>query len=114
MTEQCTLGIKEAAKQLVTKLEVDALPEDFDIAGLWYPQCVAKVRHNYTNYEQLLTELPLCVDYRDAGGACPHNFESGYDCPLKIAAHDTLKWAANDLAKQEYDAWLARRKQAKP
>jgi hypothetical protein len=94
------LGIVEAAKRLVSKIEVHELPDYFAVDDLYYRQLLAHVRHVYTNYDQLLGELPSCADYWAQGGFCPHDFDDWEECPLIIKAHDVLKWAATAKAEQ--------------
>ena len=107
MAERLRCQIVEVANELVARLEVQELPEDFDPGDLWYKQILANIRHEFTNYEGLLHELPLCVDFWDAGGEC--TAEISLECPLQQEAHDLLKWAANDMAKEVYQKWLEKR-----
>ena len=105
----CELGIVETANQLVIKLVAQDLPDDYKPSKGWsYLEEVAWIRHNYTNYEEMLWELPLCFEYWDNGGNCPHDYESGFNCPLYDKAHDILKWRAKELAAEISQKWLDR------
>jgi hypothetical protein len=81
------------------------IPDDYDPSELWCPQILAQIRHEFTNYEELLHDLPMCVDHWDAGGECVWDAETGLDCPLASQAHDIIKWAANRVASAEFDRW---------
>lgn len=104
----CTIGMAEAGKSLVTKLEGYNIPDDFDPLDLSYNEIIANIRHQYTNYENILFELHLCVEYWDRGGYCPHDNEDG-GCILISETHDNLKWAAKEIAKDSYQEWLERK-----
>ena len=108
--EECPFGIKlvEKAKELVLELAPIELPPDFKLDGpefsghVPYPKRIAKIRHEYTNYEELLSELPLCVDNwqdEEARLLCLSVTEDGKECPHDEEAHDLLKRAATDLAR---------------
>ena len=97
--ELCELGIVEAARRLVSKIEVSAVPGYFAVGDLYYRQLLAHVRHTYTNYGELRDALPSCAHYRAQGGFCPHDFEKGV-CWLRTEAHDILEWAATTEAER--------------
>ena len=104
-----TCQIVEVAKELVGQVEAQELPSDFDPGDLWYDEILAVIRHEYTNYEELLNKLPLCVDIWDAG-QCVWQSEDDFDleCPFEREAHDLLKWAAKDAAEEVYQRWKAK------
>jgi len=97
--ELCELGIVEAAKRLVLKIEVSELPDYFAVGDLYYRQLLAHVRHAYTNYDELSGELPSSAGYQAQGGFCPHDFDKG-ECWLRTEAHDILKWGATAEAER--------------
>ena len=82
-TEDAPCQIVEVANQLASQANVTSrIPPDYDPSELWYEQIRAEIRHEFTNYEQLLHELPICADHWDAGGECVWDAESGLECPL--------------------------------
>lgn len=110
MKPEC--NIVKIAESLTSRIETRDLPPDFDPGDEWYNQILACIRHEYTNYEQLLWELPLCVDFWDehgseycrvAAGCSEQEWGRGfYPCPLQEWAHDILKWAAKAAAEKVY------------
>ena len=110
MAETCK--IVEVAKALVSEIEAQELPADFEPGWVRYNQIIAGIRHEYTNYDQLLDRLPLCVDLWERNGTeyCNQQLEFPEDsCPLKDEAHDLLKWAAKAAAVEAYSGWLEKR-----
>jgi hypothetical protein len=109
-----TCPVLEAAKSLVGDVQGTLPPCDWQPVGYIYNQVLAELRHEYTNYETLLSSLPVCVDLWDSG-ECPDNPRTwseemcldseGEECMLAKEAHDMLKWAARDEAEQVYRAW---------
>ena len=111
--EKCPLGIETIAEDLVNKLEGEIIPSDYEPGDYEYAQILAEIRHTYTNYEELLMEMDQmanCIEYYHSGNICSIG-EFAWDnldgeCDPKQFAHDTLKWAARDLAKELYNDWL--------
>jgi hypothetical protein len=101
--DSCELGIVDTAEDLAKQIEGIPLPADYDTSGLGYRQILASIRHEYTNYETLLYELPDCIPLWHAG-KCPHaNTEDSEDeCPLRCLAHDILKQAGKEEAARIY------------
>lgn len=94
----------EVVQSLIDQLEAEEIPDDYDRGNLSYNEILADIRHTYTNYEELLYELPECV-------GCTWNVgEEGIECPNATLAHDQLKWAARSLAESIYMEWLKKRK----
>ena len=112
VSKQCPVGIIEKAEELVDRLEAKgSLPDDYKPEEL-YNVTLADIRHEYTNYEDLLHELPLCpcVDVPcDKAGTYDCPCYEGSPCESEYAAHETLKWPAKVLAERLYGEW--RRKQ---
>ena len=103
-TESAACRIAEVAEQLASQVKVTSqIPPDYDPSELSWEQIRAEIRHDHTNYHQLLWELPICVDHHDAGGECVWDAETGLECPLAEEAHDIIKWAANRVASAEFD-----------
>lgn len=100
MTEQTPMqrgkDLSKIAYSLAEKLQAREIPSDFDPEGWHYLEAVAHVRHTFTNYEDLLEELPDCLDCFGEDGECIH----------KAVAHDILKVEAKSLAMQIYDQWI--------
>jgi hypothetical protein len=98
--------IVDVAERLASQVNMTCeIPPNYDPSNLWYRQVIAEIRHEFTNYEQLLEELPLCVDHVAAGGECVWDTEAGLECSLAEEAHKIIKWAANRVAEAEYDKW---------
>jgi hypothetical protein len=103
-TDSAACRIVEVAKQLALQVELTSpIPPDYDPSELWWPQIRAEIRHEFTNYDQLLRELPMCVDHRDEAGECVWDLERDLECPLERQAHDIIKWAANRVASAEFE-----------
>ena len=96
INENCPVGIVEKAYMLVSELEVTGKPDKATDWDDWsYNQILAHVRHEHTNYEELLNELPDCPI------ECSAYEEYGLDgiaCQHRGIAHDILKWAVKSLA----------------
>ena len=107
----------EKAESLVSQIEAQELPDIESMAsslfepsdwGNWsYNQILAHIRHEYTNYEKLLDELPSCP--ADCNGLVDEQ-----ECIQRIIAHDTLKWAAKEAAAEAYQHLLDRQKESTP
>ena len=54
-------NIVALASDLVSKVWVEELPDDFEPGDLSYNEILANIRHEYTNYQELLWDLPICV-----------------------------------------------------
>lgn len=114
---QCPVGIVEKAHKLAHRLEAKGpLPDDYKPEEL-YNVILADIRHEYTNYEDLLNELPLCEstepDWHGCDLACPFRIQgdggdSECECPYSEQAHDELKWAAKGLAERLYGEWISK------
>lgn len=105
---ECPLKINDIAWQLAEKLEGSDLPPDYEPADDQYLQIIANIRHEYTNYEELLYALSAYTT-----GACPVYFISGEihpdceeeQCAQLDMAHDILKSEAKKIAVQLFDKW---------
>jgi hypothetical protein len=79
-------NIEQVCKELIAKLERLPSTEDLDNSqpyGLW----AAHHRHNCTNYDEIVAELPGCWVCDD----------SGEPCQARLSAYLAIKFAANDL-----------------
>jgi hypothetical protein len=99
--EECVILI--TAESLVSQVQAEGLPNDFEPGDFPYRVILADIRHNYTNYESLLAELPQECQL------CQWS-EEGVECISRTMAHDLLKWEANGAAEGLYDEWLERRR----
>ncbi len=108
----CDLEMEKIALSLTEQVEAYELTDNFDPSDLWYGQIIAHIRHEYTNYENLLHKLPSCTMYISEGGICGWDFDKKEDggCPLVEFAHYILKREANSHARNVYDNWLRKRK----
>ena len=82
--ERCNIG--EVCRELIGKLERMPAPSDLDNSqpyGLW----AAHHRHNCTNYEEIVAELPGCWN-------CD---EHGEPFQAHLTAYLDIKFAANNL-----------------
>jgi len=106
-------NIVALASDLVSKAWAKELPDDFEPGDLSDDQILANIRHEYTNYQELLQELPLCVDFENQA-YCKKIIGRGYldgdECPLLQEAHDVIKWGAKEKAEQVYSSWLEKKK----
>ena len=98
-------NIVAIASDLASKVEAPELPSDFEPGDLYYNEILANIRHEYTNYEKLLWQLPLCIDFKNPD-YCEKVTIEGYGCPLQKEAHDIIKWSAKEKAEQIYSRWL--------
>lgn len=111
--ERCR--IVEIAEELVSEVKVEASLRDFYHGGGLSSKMLAHIRHKYTNYEQLLDWLPLCVDFWDKYSTeyCDQvsdDDEPEGHCPLREQAHDILQLETTDAAEAACYRWLASRK----
>ena len=98
--KDCPTGILDYANQLIEKLEGE-LPQEYKLPELSYLEIIASIRHEHTNYEQLLYELS---EWKIAH--CPVYLLSGElhqnceieQCKWEELAHDILKAEAKRLA----------------
>jgi hypothetical protein len=105
-SEGAECRIVEVAKRLATQVKMTSqITPEYDPGKQSYGQALAEIRHEFTNYEQLLHELPICVDHWNAGGECVWDAEREPECPLGKEAHDIIKLSAKDLAEAEYRRW---------
>lgn len=111
--------IMEAACRLVKEIDAEKLPIDFKPHFSNYDEILAEIRHDYTNYMDLLHELPLCEDtWKENRSYCKkvanqYHLVCIADCPFLREAHDILKWKAKEKAEQIYSAWLEEIKKTK-
>ena len=101
-TEECP--VVQIAGDLARQIEAQELPEDFDLKDMPYNLILPHIRHEYTNYEELLHDLPLCVDRWDQGIKC-YPEGAGEECNSMRKARDILKRAAKDAAEEIYLKW---------
>lgn len=96
--------VVQIAGDLARQIEAQELPEDFDLGDMPYNLLLPHIRHEYTNYGELLRDLPLCADLWDQGIECYFEGESE-ECRLMREARDILKRAAKDAAEEIYLRW---------
>lgn len=103
-------NIVSIAYDLASKVEAEELPSDFEPDDLYYNEILVNIRHKYTNYEELLWQLPICVDFENPDYckkvAIERGIIEGDECPLLQEAHDIIKWSAKAKAEQVYSKWL--------
>lgn len=92
----------KAVDKLVERLEAHEIPDGYEPGDWYYNQILAEIRHEYTNYDELLWELPDCPD-------CPEEVRG--ECEGVYLSHDALKWEAKNLAHSIYQEWLKAREQ---
>lgn len=116
MSSQCTVGIVEKAHKLAHRLEANrSLPDDYKPQEL-YNATLAEIRHEYTNYEDLLNELPLCgcaeLDWPGCDPSCPFLIQEDWgavcECPYSEQIHNELKCAAKELAERLHRECLSK------
>ena len=100
--DQCLLYT--TAEELVDEVVAYDLPPDFEPGDWPYNMMLASIRHEYTNYEELLARLPNTFPLDDMP-FCPCPREPG-DCFNEMMAHDMLKWRAKDAAEGAYSDWV--------
>lgn len=96
--------VVQIAGDLTRQIEARELPEDFDPGDMPYNLLLPHIRHEYTNYGELLHDLPSCVELWDQGIKCYSEGESK-ECNLMREARDILKRAAKDAAEKIYLKW---------
>jgi hypothetical protein len=69
-----------------------------------YNLLLPHIRHEYTNYGELLPDLPLCADLWDQGIKC-YPEGAGEECNSMRKAREILKRAAKDAAEEIYLKW---------
>ena len=98
--------IVNVASELSEQLIVQELPLNYSPSDEEYNAILAEIRHTYTNYEELLWELDAyCSNRWEEEKPCSWDTDSGMGCLLALKAHDTLKWAAKNLAEGAYERW---------
>ncbi|MCK4348966.1 MAG: hypothetical protein KAW47_10150 [Thermoplasmatales archaeon] len=102
-------NIVDKASDLASEVWAEELPDNFDPSDLHYNEILANIRHEFTNYQELLWQLPLCVDFENPD-YCEKVTIEGYGCPLQEEAHDIIKWSAKEKAEQIYSKWLEKKK----
>jgi len=113
MTTKCAM--EQAAERLADQVTMrEPIPHDFAVDDSSYWEIVASIRHQYTNYDDLLQELPDCWDLMESG-ECPRAADFADDTELlrecsEVRGHDWLKWVARDVARTAYDAWYQKQK----
>jgi len=112
--------IVEEAKRLAERLEGQSLPPGFDHGG---QNVYALIRHEHTNYDELLEELNLvCIDQIGQCQECTSTEESwywNYDldvgfsmCGPKYEAYHLLKGLTKALTSRLYEEWRAARERS--
>ena len=96
--------VVQIAGDLARQIEAQELPEDFNPGDMSYNLLLPHIRHEYTNYGELLRDFPLCADLWDQGIKCYSEGES-QECHLMREARDILKRAAKDAAEEIYLKW---------
>lgn len=90
------------ADELASQIEGREIPPSDDILEGSYPETLAQIRHEYTNYDTMLREWSaLCMEYIRDGGECPYEDA----CPYCEKAYLTLASAARDEARALYAQW---------
>ena len=102
-------NIVDKASDLASEVWAEELPDNFEPGDLYYNEILANIRHEFTNYQELLWQLPLCVDFENPD-YCEKVTIEGYGCPLQEEAHDIIKWSAKEKAEQIYSKWLEKKK----
>jgi hypothetical protein len=102
-------NIVDKASDLASEVWAEELPDNFEPGDLYYNEILANIRHEFTNYQELLWQLPLCVDFENPD-YCEKVTIEGYGCPLQKEAHDIIKWSAKEKAEQIYSKWLEKKK----
>jgi len=107
----CTVLVEEAF--LLDRLKAYALPNDF-VPGCSVQDTLELIRHQYTNYEEILDELELaCIDRVTAGGRCPfsRDLASGmarHKCPFLAMLCGSLTALADQQAEKSFAEWHRR------
>jgi hypothetical protein len=106
-------GLIEMMNELISRLAVYELPADFDPGTDDEYRLRARLRHRYTNYDDLLGYDGLgmiCQRYVESGGVCTYygtgTGDARIDCEALVDAYWTLKVAAIDMGMKAYDRWL--------
>jgi hypothetical protein len=103
LTEHCPFGeeLIEIANSLTDRIEHTG---DYQVDhNLPYGRQLAARRHEHTNYDDLLHELPPCTDHMDSAPEsrercirlCVDEFGNPANCPYREEAHDILKRACS-------------------
>jgi hypothetical protein len=112
MSERCPFGerLVKVAEELHKQLQGEEIPEGFEPSEHYWEN-IASVRHEYTNYEELLYQLPSCTDFVEENeenrALCIRISEElkGGQCPWCEEAHDLLKYEERAIAVRVYDMW---------
>ena len=105
-----TCRIVEMAEEWVSEIEAETLPQDFERGDEPYKLMLARIRHGYTNYMELLRELPDCpADCGDRSWPLDEG-----ECFQREEARDILKRPARDEAEAAYHQWLDTRNKKAP
>ncbi len=121
--KECAPGLEivQKAETLKPRIQARELPADFVpgasgfVGAASYHAVLARVRHEFTNYLELLGQLPQCMltadEHKDLRKVCPE-LGPGAECPYRKKAHNVLKWVANSAAKAAYDQWRRNQRNA--
>lgn len=98
--EICPIDIQEQARRLAAQLEIKS---EYELGG-YFPQALAKARHEATNYDEILSDLrALCgeytgqPDYDPDAAPCATLTEDGETCPYWEPAYRIIKDAVEAL-----------------
>lgn len=112
----CPKEIEQLVKLLMHQIKAADLPDDYSPGDSSYPEILANIRHEYTNYEELLNCLNEKLINIETGDSfcwtCPigNLDEDRPECVLEQSAHDELKYATKAKAKEIYQHWLDNKK----
>jgi hypothetical protein len=98
----------ERAHALASKIDADELSDDFTPDDASYDEILASIRHEHTNYQELLWELPPCEEICNDDEMI-QGFLDGDICPWTQEAHDIIKWAAKGKAEELYLKWMEKK-----
>jgi hypothetical protein len=115
LEEDCPLDIVEESTKLASRIEVEAIPLDFDPGNLLWQDILSRIAREFSNHETLLSQLEdflvrtepdLCDGCRDpVAGAGSESCET---CSERWLAEHRLWEAALAGAEKAYQRWLAR------
>lgn len=101
--------MQASAEALTKQLEGRPIPPGYRFDSDHYGARLAAIRHEFTNYEDLLYSLPVCADYMEQHGPIYCDMMEDPDeparCTIRDAAHDLLQEEANTMAAELYSRW---------
>ena len=115
----CPVGIVEKASELADEAEGYDLPDDYaPMEGATWEMERARVRHEHTNYTDLLENLPACLCFEDdwvgCDDGCPMKDKQNLCCCTAFGpghdAHDIIMSACNSPAEEVLREWTEKRK----